>query len=380
MLENAGQAGLDRMSIWLSGEGRSRNAGDALDVLTEAVFTNIEDQRTYTEQKAEGFLDGADKYLSDNIQRLSDVVAEKTGKILKSKSSLAVKAPAGLVNLAASFINEQRAEELAIGVTSWMNRRDGLHGFRALINDLIGPNSPVLDMISKVKHEVSRTRQQFREDLPPILESKFKRPLQAVQKTAMFKALGKTDLASLTSTFGVSGALDLITKPQTLTREIQKLEKKYGPQVISKSKQLANYMLTGEHGVMLLPNAYAISALANTGTKNLKADKKMVDDIDRLVSLYALQGLDQDTRTTVEELLRNDRAGVEFMTNYLVGQRVDEMAKIGNNQKARLNHYKGAIPSENQQGGSLRIAHENNHAKMVMQGYRRIGDYNGAPI
>lgn len=45
---------------------------------------------------------------------------------------------------------------------------------------------------------------------------------------------------------------------------------------------------------------------------------------------------------------------------------------------ARLNHYKGHLPSEKKQGGSLRIVDDAQHADMVMRGYKRVGPYEGS--
>ena len=104
----------------------------------------------------------------------------------------------------------------------------------------------------------------------------------------------------------------------------------------------------------------------------------MVDDIDRLVTLYAIQSLDADTRSTVADLLRNEKNGVEFMTNYLVGQRVDELAKAKANTVATFNHYKGHIPSVAQQGGSLLVASDSEHAHLIARGYTRVGEYKGS--
>ena len=52
------------------------------------------------------------------------------------------------------------------------------------------------------------------------------------------------------------------------------------------------------------------------------------------------------------ELERNekDREGLEFVASYLVGQREGELDKLVGNEVAKLNHYKGHIPSEAQQG------------------------------
>ncbi|MCV0393901.1 MAG: hypothetical protein K5872_11615 [Rhizobiaceae bacterium] len=67
------------------------------------------------------------------------------------------------------------------------------------------------------------------------------------------------------------------------------------------------------------------------------------------------------------------------MTSYLVGQRVDEKRKVNaSNRTARFNHYKGHIPSEARQGGSLIIASDSEHAHLVMRGYTRVAAYDGS--
>lgn len=82
----------------------------------------------------------------------------------------------------------------------------------------------------------------------------------------------------------------------------------------------------------------------------------------------------------MSELNRNqkDRDGLEYVTNYLVGQRIDELGKMGSNTVAKLNHYKGHIPSEKKQGGDLRIVDDSDHAQMVMTGYKRVSEYEGS--
>ena len=76
-------------------------------------------------------------------------------------------------------------------------------------------------MISKVRAAVQQTRQQFRDHLPAKFAKEFSKPVSAKQQTAMFKALGKTDLATLVASEGVSGALEMITSPARLNGAIQ---------------------------------------------------------------------------------------------------------------------------------------------------------------
>jgi hypothetical protein len=226
---------------------------------------------------------------------------------------------------------------------------------------------------------VQQVRQQFREQLPAKLNKMFKKPVSKAQWTAMFKTLGKTDLAALTGSFGLDGALELLTDAKRRAAEIAALEAKFDTKFQAKAKQLAHFIVTGEHGVSLLRNAYAIAALTVPGVKNLSPTEEMVGELDRLVSLYAIEETNPADRQMVIDLIQGEeKAGVEFVTSYLIGQRVEELAKATGNPTARINHYKGHIPSEAKQGGSMIVASDTEHAHLVSRGYTRLGAYAGS--
>ncbi|TJX35214.1 MAG: hypothetical protein E5W21_28825, partial [Mesorhizobium sp.] len=192
-------------------------------------------------------------------------------------------------------------------------------------------------MISKVRAEVQQTRQQFRDLLPEKLASAFTRPVSAAQWTALYKVLGKTDLAALHGRHGIVGGLELVSSEARRNAEIQALEQTYDQRFLVKAKQLAHFMVTGEHGPQLLRNAHAIAAFSVAGVRNLTPAQSMVDDLDRLVTLYAIEQTDQQSRDMVADLIRNQKDGVEFVNNYLVGQRTDELAKARSTTAALFN-------------------------------------------
>ncbi|ESX17870.1 hypothetical protein X766_15830 [Mesorhizobium sp. LSJC255A00] len=382
VIDNLGNAGMDRLSLALSGEKRNdTNVRDALDSLMLSMIENVGDQRTAIERTSESGLDRLNDYVATAAQNLSEKVAVKSRQVVQTSNSKVVRTGARLANLAATMINESRANDAAMGVVSWLNRREGLNPLKELAADVIGrtkDNAPIWDMISKVRAEVQQTRQQFRDLLPEKLASAFVGHVTSHQWTALYKVLGKTDLASLYGRFGVTGALDLVSSEARRQAEIQTLENAYDRRFQEKAKQLAHFMITGEHGVKLLRNAHAIAAFSVDGVRNLTPAQSMVDDIDRLVSLYAIEQTDRNSRDAVVDLIRNQKNGVEFVTNYLVGQRTDELAKARSTTAALFNHYKGHIPSEAQQGGSLIIASDSEHAHLTGRGYKRLSAYNGS--
>jgi hypothetical protein len=393
LLENAANAGLDRLSLYLAGEKKQdKSVQEALDSLTIAMIENVGDQRAFVEQQTETFFEQVEEKVANSIQETSARVAEKSADVARNSNSRTVKAGATIVNVFSTMINEQKSSDAMLGMVSWLNQKEGMELIRDTVGNFIGrtrENAGVFDMISKVRAQVQQVRQNFREDLPVKLSKEFSRPPTAKQWTAMYNALGRSDIASLVRSYGVGKTVDLVADTSKIDAEVQKLERQIQadnasrfPKIKEKSLQLAKFMMTGEHGPQLLRNAEAIARLLGERGLALRTapSQELVESIDKLVTLYALQGLDDNSRADVTTLLGNtkDRSGVEFVTSYLVGQRNDELAKVGSNKTASFNHYKGHIPSEVQQGGSLRIASETSHAEMVSRGYTRVASYDGS--
>lgn len=390
VVENVGLGLVDHLSTMMSGEkSKDRNVRDALDRLMDVMLDNVGDQRMHIERAAEGKFEQFETGLANWIQEAAETVRQKSGEILRNTKNPAVKVGASVANVMATVVNEKSAKEASLGLISQLNKVDGFNPIKELVNDVVGrnrENAPIYDMISKVRAVVQQVRQQFRDELPVKLNSMFKAPVSAEQWTGMFHTLGKTDLAALAQAYGLNTALDMVTDGGRRASEIKALEttirNHYGSlanTVLAKSDQLARYMVTGDHSGWLLRNATAISRLLGLpGSSRANPTPEIEAAIDRLVSLLALNQVNSTSRDRVAALIDSDRAGVEFVTSYLVGQRTDELAKLGNNEVAILNHYKGHIPSEVQNGGSLIIASDTEYAKLVARGYSRVGDYTGS--
>jgi hypothetical protein len=178
----------------------------------------------------------------------------------------------------------------------------------------------------------------------------------------MFRSMAKTDLASLIDIMTKEEMLDLFTNPNSLNKQISSLEnriqnqdKTNWPLYQAKMKQLAKYMNTGVTGSNLLRNPYAIHSLLNeTKPKNFKVmGKDAVHSIDQLTTLYAIEGLSQQDKTDMAEMIKEESEALGFIIDYLVGQSAGEVLKAANNPVIQLNYYKGHIPQINKSGSSL---------------------------
>ncbi|MEQ1950917.1 hypothetical protein [Mesorhizobium sp. CN2-181] len=381
---------LDSLSVRLSGErSTDLNVQQAIDSLTQNMIRNVGDQRSYLELQSEGLLNKADTYIADVLQNGSDAVITRTNDLMANSQSRIVRAAARIANVAATVVNEQASNEAIMGAVSWMNRRENLNTTRELLNDIAGrtrENAPIFDMVSKVRSWIQQTRQRFREEIPEILAKQFSRPVTPQEWTSMFRSIAKTDLPSLVQSLGVDGTMDVLTNEQGVVSQIQRLEAgirtaagNRAARIIEKSRQLANFMNTGEHGANLLPNAKAIAHLySERGMADPNTQSpELIEQIDRMVTLYAVQNLDQAVKDTMASLIQDEDTGVKFVLTSLRKQREDELVKT-RSVMAQNNYYKGYIPSERENGGEMLIAHDRDHAQLVSRGFTRIGAYSGS--
>lgn len=386
-LDNAGNKAIDTLTTFLAGDRNSKNVRDALDKLSLKMAETTSADALYMEQFTANGSDKIDNFVKDNITIVSDKVIDVTNRVIQGTNSSVVRSGARVVRFAATLASNSTDSEAALGLTAALNQSDNLTTLRELVSEVAGrteENRSIFDMINVVRSSVQQVRQQFREKLPEQFASKFKRTLNAVEKTTLFRGLGKTDAAALFESFGVQGTLDLIKDDARLQSQIATLEGSISSlaptrqaKLIKKARQLAAYMNTGYHGQNLLRNAYAIAHLFGEAGQARTVDPQLIAQIDALTSLYALDGLDKHMRTSLADLANQESEGMNYLLSYLVGTRKDEMANISNDI-SKVNNYKGYLPSLNQQNVSLLVRSVSEDAVLRSKGYVPVGEYIGS--
>ncbi|AYR04234.1 virion RNA polymerase [Escherichia phage OLB145] len=389
LLTNAGTQVMESLNRRMAGDQKATNVQDSIDALSETIMTAALKRESFYDAVATptgNFIDRANQYVTDSIERLSETVIEKADKVIANPSNVAAKGVAHLAKLTAAIASEKQGEIVAQGVMTAMNQGKVWQPFHDLVNDIVGrtkTNANVYDLIKLVKSQISQDRQQFREHLPTVIAGKFSRKLTDTEWSAMHTGLGKTDLAVLRETMSMAEIRDLLSSPKKVKDEISTLEKEIQNQagrnwnlVQKKSKQLAQYMITGEVGNNLLRNAHAISRLL--GERITNGPVADVAAIDKLITLYSLELMNKSDRDLLSELAQSEVEGMEFSIAYMVGQRTEEMRKAKGDNRTLLNHFKGYIPVENQQGVNLIIADDKEFAKLNSQSFTRIGTYQGS--
>ena len=389
MLTNIGTAAMASLNARVAGDTKATNVQEGMDALAQTIMQTSLNAQSFYDSVATptgNAIDRANQYLVDSIDVLSTRALKGAREVAANTKNPLVKGAAHAAQLIAAIATEKNGEIVAEGVMAAMNQGKVWQPFHDLVNDLTGrtkSNASVYDLIKAVRAQVQADRQQFREHLPTTIASKFSRKLTNEEWKAMHTGMGKTDLAALRDTMSLAEIRDLLTDQKIVDREVNKLEadlqKQAGrnwPLISRKSKQLAQYMINGTVGNNLLRNATAISRLL--GERQAARSTVDVAQLDKLITLYALEAMSKTDREMLSSLAQTEVDGIDFATSYLVGQRKDEMAKAKSDMRATLNQYKGYIPSETKQGVNLIVAEDSQFADLIEKSYVRLGTYQGS--
>ena len=389
MLTNIGTAAMASLNARVAGDTKATNVREGMDALAQTIMqTSLNAQSFYDSiaTPSGNAIDRANQYLVDSIDVLSTRALDGAREVAANTKNPLVKGAAHAAQLVAAIATEKNGAIVAEGVMAAMNQGKAWQPFHDLVNDLTGrtkSNASVYDLIKAVRAQVQADRQQFREHLPTTIASKFSRKLTNDEWKAMHTGMGKTDLAVLRDTMSLAEIRDLLTDQKIVDREVNKLEvdlqKQAGrnwPLINRKSKQLAQYMINGTVGNNLLRNATAISRMF--GERQAARSTVDVAQLDKLITLYALEAMNKKDREMLSSLAQTEVDGMDFATSYLVGQRKDEMAKAKSDMRATLNQYKGHIPSETKQGVNLIVAEDSQFADLIEKSYVRLGTYQGS--
>ena len=369
MIQTFGSEVSARLAAWASGEGKGDlDLQAAMDALTQNLIENVGDQRSFIEQRVDNGFDNADRIIKTYIEK---GVAKSQKWAATLTSPLGIKAKKA-IDVIGNMLTEDGSKLLAKTAISNANLMEQRVVLRELLSEVIGrtdDNAPVFDMISKTRTFIDQTRQRWREEYPKELRARFTRKLSKEEWGDLHYSLGKTDAGALFATYRQAGALELLSSGSRRQAEIALLEGHMSPAVLTKAKQLAEFMLTGKHGPQLQRNAHAIATL------NKVPD--LEQDIDNLVSLYALESLTDKQKAGLEELNQKEKEGLTNLYASVVAARNDEMGKTSS-RMASMNAYKGYLKGENQEGVHLFIGEKSDHGALLGMSYEFLGDYQGS--
>lgn len=389
ILTNLGTAAMSSLNARVAGDAKATNVQEGMDALAQTIMESSLNAQSFYDSVATpsgNAIDRANQYIVEGIDSLSTRTLDVARNVAATTRNPLVKATAHAAQLVAAVATEKNGAIVAEGVMTAMNQGKAWQPFHDLVNDLTGrtkSNADVYDLIKAVRAQVQADRQQFREHLPTTIASKFSRKLTDAEWKSMHTGLGKTDIAALRDTMSLEQIRDLLSDQKIVDREINSIESALStqagrnwPLISRKAKQLAQYMVNGTVGNNLLRNATAISRML--GERQSARSTVDVAQLDKLISLYALEATSKADRDVLSSLAQSETEGMDFVNAYLVGQRKDEVAKAKADDRANLNHYKGYIPTEKKQGTSLIVASDSQFADLNEKSYVRLSGYQGS--
>lgn len=430
LLGFATQALINRVNgrIIESNGDRKLPANEALDVLTELLLeydaqaaTEFENDRADNLKGMNVIVGGA---ISDAARRVGDGFRESAEKSSNDLSRTIQGIAAGLSDI----LVEDRAQEQDQRLIGFLNNPAVPNAIRELYAEMrsIGSdNAQVLQLVKKAKNAVSRLRQEYIEQVPKIIRSRFGEVFQDLDEKgqrrvmkALYKGLGETDFGIIAKVMGSNSGLELYgsnrdakSRRESAIRDVKaQIQQELARMDVSenvarayfkKAEQLAEYMVNKNTGVNLLRSAVAILNLHNedglsisqaeykalqtelkkrrTNNDRISQDTRvLIDNIDLLASLEALNKLDDVTHDDVATLVKTDKEALQYAIDYQRELHRLERAKVDINSPAAVNGMKGHFITQGRRKYSVILANNSDEQKLREQGYTRVRDYDSA--
>lgn len=364
-----------------------------LDLLSETL-TEIQGERRFMAAAAalSGKVDQANDFVSRNMARASETVSDRlNAAAIRSRSKIG-KTGLDVASMVASLGSAEASAAQGERLTTMLNHAPGMDTLRELVGDLRGmteSNAPLMRLINPTKATIDALRQDFREGVPAELAAQFSRPLKK-EEWKRLHSIARTDVLAL----GYQETLTLLKDPSKAAQMIQDAQEAVqalgGPlasRYEAKARALGHYLATGQvTSRNLQRNAHAIAHLygeqgARQAAAQVKANPDLIDQIDRLTSLYAFEGLDPAVRDTLADLSATEEKGMGIVAGFLRSVREMEMGRRDRhgqeNLVARNNGWKGYVPTVTQEGTKVIVAEDADSAALLKRGYVRVGDYKG---
>lgn len=360
------------------------SAAEILDGLSQGLIRQDGEKEFSVVRSLMGNIDKADEWTKGALGKLADRASEADRQMRESDRSSLVKMISGSVALATAMTVESRSKIALQGLSNAVHMGVALDKFvpvHDFISEVVGTNKinkNVVALLDKVNFAVQSVRQAYREDLPAILAKGFETAPTPEQWKSMHRILGKTDFASIFDLNNPDAAVRLLVSESRLNQKIVAAEKAIqknfssdaATAILEKTQQLANFMNGNGAGHQLWKNAYAINKFSGDYQSGL------TQEIDQLVTMYALQGQDDAAKREIVDIYNADPEGIQNLVVYMQGLNIEEDAKVVS-EEARLNGYKGFIPDQGSGGASLVIEDDAEEANMIKRGYTKLKPFTG---
>ena len=375
-------------SMLFDGANRKTSVGQTMDNLAMSLSVIQQNNQTMIEKEYDGFMNKAEQKLVTLVQSGVDGGIDVLSAIRKKSKSRITNLMIGAGESILALGSNRYAQAYADQKTTQFNSDNTpniLRDFFAEMRGTHGDNENLHNMVGKVKYEVSSNRQDYLEVLPHVIMTKFKKKMKPENWYSLSRAIANTDLGNLMGRYSLLRVQELVSDGRKLNGEIarvkaalQQAAPMHSLAYETKANALATYMVTGEvTSKNLLTNAMAISRLlGERGRPSQVPNQDIINLIDDLVSLMAIQKTQKADKDFLSDMLQNETEGMDFMLRYLHELDRREKAKT-KNMRGLLNHIKGKMDEVRVGSDTIVIADPTEAQDLIRKGYVKLGDYVG---
>ena len=357
---------------------------DVLDTIAKIIIDHDKEKEYRILRRVTSSLTAADDYVSGKLSASSDWMQRKNAKVQNESRKRAIPFLLNAVTMGTNLLDKTNSDltaQEAKKITHMGLPILSIVPIREMVSETVGTdkqNSVVVNMLNMVNSAISGLRQAYREDLPGILEKEFKEAPTKEQWKSMYHTLAKTDFSVLVNLDNMQKSMKFLEESAVRKNEIKRLEALLGTRLnasnlsdaLEKAQQLSDFMNGYAVGKLLARNPYTIA-------KNLDGDvgKDVVNTLDRLISLYALERMDPQIREETVRLWQDDPKGITSIIAYIQGLNEAEETKPGISEQARLNGFKGYIPNEGRDNVQIIIDLETKEDALARKGYKKLDTF-----
>ena len=248
--------------------------------------------------------------------------------------------------------------------------------------------TPLAHLLKEVKGKLDKNRSDKLDSFPEFLQGLFMTKKPTAEDRHMFsRTLGRTNIHTLDPAL----VKDLFTGKKSINEEISIVEERLNAKssdaeaYIRKAKQLSNYF-TGNRksGHNLLTNAFAIAHLwgePEAIKDTVPAD--IIEDIDKLITLYSLQNLSSKDMKSMSEFFTKDPEAMESILNTIRNIHLKEETRLELMEGSDLyksNHFAGSIPLGSTDKGHFAYVPASKVNQYKKYGYKDLGVYEGSDL
>lgn len=362
-------AALDTLVAAVVGEHKGYNTKQAVDNIVSRLSAYEMEKQTVLENIYQNSYSMIDEKAAGLVDKGATALVERLDTYRKTLGNPIAQLPVSMAQGAVGLLSKSKGLVHAEAITETLNTAKVPHVVNELFSQFRGrtpSNAKIYDMINRVKFAISSIREEFREQYPIIIQENFSRKLTKAEWSAMHKGIGQTDLGFLHDKMDPKQIARLFSDTTFRKAEIAKAKTGISGGNVTQAEALAEHMVNKKASYMMRRNAFAINASKEA-------------EIEKLVTLLAIDKMNADNRKTVSNLFINENKGMMYALSQMAYFRELEYAKHKNNPIVRMNQWKGHIPSENGAGVSLVLAENTpkKHREMALQGYERVSDYGG---